>query len=169
MFFRVDKIGFISDGILKDQGSLKKIQDYLELIEKGEENIIRNKIIPIQKNDIKRWRSEGTSFKEAYLEYVRRRDFPKLPCRYTKLMVFDDINLAASFLIKFRNNGQFAIYQIDIGDTDYFIGDMNMLDTVTLLRFEDMGKMSLNYWSGKMTQNPIKEYILYDSRKVKYN
>lgn len=169
MFYRVSmrsyKIGdLVQEGIASPSG-LGNIRLYAGLIAENDERAVKAKILMFQRNNLSEWKIQGTAYKEAHLEYIRQREFPGLPCRYSHLMVFSDLNSARTFNRKYRNNAA-RIFGVDTTSA-YFSGDMNILDTVQTVSFIDVERMCRNYWSGVTTGSPMMECILNSSDNAK--
>ena len=69
------------------------------------------------------------------------------------------------FNTKYRKN-ECLIYIVKIGNSNYFRGDMNILDTVEEVAFKAIENMCRRYWKSETTANPIMECILFSSENT---
>ena len=94
---------------------------------------------------------------EAIFEQVRKADFPHLPSRMTSMFGWQSLDEAVAFA-NTNHAGGFNVFEVEVEDESYFIGDMNLLY---------IGGQVINtfllahkYWSGQRSANPKLEVLI---------
>lgn len=100
----------------------------------------------------KRFHTETST--EQIFELYRQMYFPDKPSRFQSFFAFTSLEDATNFASKQRF---FKIYKVSIDHDNYHIGDMNLVKGETIIQCH---KFALDYWSGRLSDNPIKEVLL---------
>lgn len=91
---------------------------------------------------------------EQIFELYRRMYFPDKPSRFQSFFAFTSLEDAINFALKYPF---FKIYEVSIDHDNYHIGDMNLVKGETIIQCH---KLALDYWSGRLSNEPLKEALL---------
>lgn len=91
---------------------------------------------------------------EQIFELYRRMYFPDKPSRFQSFFAFTSLEDAINFTLDYPLA---KIYEVSIDHDNYHIGDMNLVKGETIIQCH---KYVLDYWSGRLSDNPIKEVLL---------
>lgn len=88
---------------------------------------------------------------EQIFELYRQMYFPDKPSRFQSFFAFTSLEDAIKFA-PYSN-----IYEVRSDNENYHIGDMNLVKGETIIQCH---KFALDYWSGRLSDNPLKEVLL---------
>lgn len=88
---------------------------------------------------------------EQIFELYRQLYFPNKPSRFQSFFAFTSIEDAMKFA-PYSN-----IYEVKSDNDNYHIGDMNLVKGETIIQCH---KFALDYWSGHLSNEPLKEVLL---------
>ena len=91
---------------------------------------------------------------EQIFELYRQMYFPDKPSRFQSFFAFTSLEDAKNFALKYPF---FKIYEVSIDHENYHIGDMNLVKGETIIQCH---KYVLDYWSGRLSNEPLKEALL---------
>ncbi|MRT38762.1 DUF2441 domain-containing protein [Acinetobacter sp. RIT698] len=94
---------------------------------------------------------------EAIFEQVRRADFPHLPSRMTSMFGWQSLAEAVEFA-NTNHAGGFNLFEVEVEDQSYFIGDMNLLFIGG--QVINTYLLAQKYWSGQRSANPKLEVLI---------
>lgn len=162
-FYRVSRETYSKGDLINskdgypDENGVHNMQVYSELI-------LQKKWIDIG-NILRQNPKSADAYTEAYLEIIRKKDFPSLPCRYKSLIVCDNLKDAKEFqrVYRTKNNQISYIYELEVPSDKYFVGDMNMLND----RSTEVEDMLKKYWKGEKTSTPFYEFLLFPREFIK--
>lgn len=132
------------------------------LIETGK---IRNLAIQYLQCGVKMNMDEGCYIWEYLWEVVRQAKYPNCISRYNCLFAFESKGDAEKYLKeRIRENPSYAIDKIcrvEIKNIDkQEVYDMRWLDNISIFSTYNLYEKAVNnYWSGRMTKNPLMEVL----------
>lgn len=91
---------------------------------------------------------------EQIFELYRRMYFPDKPSRFQSFFAFTSLEDAINFTLDYPLA---KIYKVSIDHDNYHIGDMNLVKGETIIQCH---KFALDYWSGRLSNEPLKEVLL---------
>jgi len=126
---------------------------------------VRNLAVQYLQCGIKMNMEEGCYIWEYLWEVVRQAKYPSSISRYNCLFAFENQRDAEKYLReRINENPSHAIDKICRVDIKYSerqeVYDMRWLDEIEIFaQYNEYVKAADNYWSGKMTKNPLKEVL----------
>lgn len=100
-----------------------------------------------------KWQHTSTSAEQIF-ELYRQLYFPNKPSRFQSFFAFTSLEDAINFTLDYPLA---KIYEVSIDHENYHIGDMNLVKGETIIQCH---KFALDYWSGRLSDNPLKEVLL---------
>lgn len=100
-----------------------------------------------------KWQHASTSAEQIF-ELYRQLYFPNKPSRFQSFFAFTSLEDAINFTLDYPLA---KIYEVSIDHENYHIGDMNLVKGETIIQCH---KFALDYWSGRLSDNPLKEVLL---------
>lgn len=97
---------------------------------------------------------QASTSAEQIFELYRRMYFPDKPSRFQSFFAFTSLEDAINFALKYPF---FKIYEVSIDHDNYHIGDMNLVKGETIIQCH---KLALDYWSERLSNEPLKEALL---------
>lgn len=91
---------------------------------------------------------------EQIFELYRQMYFPDKPSRFQSFFAFTSLEDAINFTLDYPLA---KIYKVSIDHDNYHIGDMNLVKGETIIQCH---KFALDYWSGRLSNEPLKEVLL---------
>lgn len=126
---------------------------------------IRNLAIQYLQCGVKMNMDEGCYIWEYLWEVVRQAKYPNCISRYNCLFAFESKGDAEKYLKeRIKENPSHAIDKMCHVEITHIkkqeVYDMRWLDEIEIFaKYEEYIKAADNYWSGKMTKNPLKEVL----------